>query len=344
MIAGSPQVFEKGLNMKAVRLSAFGDEAAKQPHSMFSALAAMGLQFYSPRFFDFGEGPVNAMKLTPEQLRAIVAMQAEFGIRAATLGSPVGKSKLVDKDDGNKAPFMTLEQVLEQLERALSLCAAFETNLLRAFSFYPPHGEDPQHYLEQAAEYVGRCVERCDAAGVVYGMEVEANLVGRNADLLVEICRKVGSRRLKLVWDGGNQSSQGYLRQECVRQFQTMLPYLGWMHVKDYDGPMPAVVGQVHEDSLKHFVTPDVGKSGYDSVFSMIAADHDAILGRLKACGIEQLLVELEPHVKGGGQFGGYSGPDGLGLACRTTVNMLQIAGLTPELIDFVEIQRRRGF
>ncbi len=330
--------------MKRVRLSAFGDEAAKQPHSMFATLVAIGLRDYTPRFFDFGQGPVNAMKLEPEQLDAVLAAQKEFGIRAASLGSPVGKSKLVNKDDGNKAPFLTLQEVMAQLDRALNLCGAFETNRLRGFSFYPPHGEDPHKYVEQAADYVGKCVERCRNAGIVYGMEVEANLVGRNADLLVAICDKVASNWLTLVWDGGNQSSQGYPRQECVRQFETVLPHLGWLHVKDYDGPMPAVVGQVHEDSLKHFVTADVGQSGYDSVFSMLASVYDPLLGRLKRCGVQDIVVDLEPHLRGGGQFGGYSGHDGLGVACRATVGMLRHAGLEPGLIGLDDIRRDRGF
>lgn len=330
--------------MTRVRLSAFGDEAAKEPHRMFSALAAMGLKYYSPRFFDFGEGPINSMALTPEQLRAVISIQNEYGIRAATLGSPVGKSKLVNRDDGNKAKFLTLEEVLQQLDRALTLCAAFETKLLRAFSFYPPHGEDPAKYVEQAAEYVGRCVERCDAAGVVYGMEVEANLVGRNADLLVEICKRVSSRRLKLVWDGGNQSSQGYSRTSCVKQFEAMLPYLGWVHVKEYDGPKPSEIGKVHEDSLKHFVPADLDTSGYSSVFRIIATQAPAILERLAAVGVEHFVVDLEPHLKGGGQFGGFSGPDGLGVACRTVITMLEEAGLHADSVDFADICTRRGF
>ena len=53
-------------NRPQVVLSGFGDEAAnhKTAVEQFAAFAAMGLQYYSLRFIDFGGGVKNVMKLT----------------------------------------------------------------------------------------------------------------------------------------------------------------------------------------------------------------------------------------------------------------------------------------
>ena len=37
----------------------------------------------------------------------------------------------------------------------------------------------------------------------------------------------------------------------------------------------------------------------------------------MKSRGVPGVFLDLEPHVKGGGQFGGFSGPDGFGVALR---------------------------
>ena len=44
---------------------------------------------------------------------------------------------------------------------------------------------------------------------------------------------------------------------------------------------------------------------------------------KLKRRGIPGVFLDLEPHVKGGGQFGGFSGPDGMGVALRGLCRVL---------------------
>ena len=48
--------------------------------------------------------------------------------------------------------------------------------------------------------------------------------------------------------------------------------------------------------------------------------------------------------MKGGGQFGGFSGPDGLGVALRGLCRVLDFAGIDYHLRDFDDIRAARGF
>ena len=51
-----------------------------------------------------------------------------------------------------------------EVTRACELAHAFETKLIRGFSFYPPQGEDPWEHLPQAVDQLGEIAERATAA------------------------------------------------------------------------------------------------------------------------------------------------------------------------------------
>src|SRR6185295_2947050 len=132
-----------------VVLSGFGDEAAnnKTAVEQFSAMSAAGLQYYSLRFVDVGEGVKNVMKLTKSEITKLRHIEDEYGMNVASIGSPIGKVKLRDVDDGTSNQFVPFDRYLEEVNRACELAHTFETKLIRGFSFYPPKGEDPSEHV-----------------------------------------------------------------------------------------------------------------------------------------------------------------------------------------------------
>ena len=66
---------------------------------------------------------------------------------------------------------------------------------------------------------------------------------------------------------------------------------------------------------LKKFVPADVGDSGHVQILQDFATEIPKLERRLKKRGIPGVILDLEPHLKGGGQFGGFSGPDGMAVA-----------------------------
>jgi sugar phosphate isomerase/epimerase len=331
-----------------VVLSGFGDEAAnhKTAVEQFAAFAALGLQYYSLRFVDLGSGVKNVMKLTKAEITKLRHLEDEYGMNVASIGSPIGKVKLQEVEDGTKNEYVPFDRYLDrEVSRACELAHAIETKLIRGFSFYHPKGSDPREHLSQAADQLGQIAEACHRSDLTFGLEIEANLVGQSGELIAELHRRVNHPALVTIFDGGNIVSQGYSTEETFAQYLAMKPSIGWMHIKDYHDP--AIGGRldhVDEDKLKHFVPAQLGDSGHERILRDFAELIPQLTLKLTKRGIPGVVLDLEPHLKGGGQFGGFSGPDGMGVAARGLCRVLDHVGIEYHLRDFDDVRAARGF
>jgi sugar phosphate isomerase/epimerase len=330
-----------------VLLSALADESSFHLTAVeqFTALAAIGLEYYSLRFIDVGKGVKNVMKLTLPEIQKIRHLEDEYGLNVASIASPIGKVKLVDKPDGTKNLFVPFTKYLARdVARACELAHAFETKLIRGFSFYPPRGAKPEDHLEEAVERIGRIAEACHRSDLTFGLEVEANLVGQTGELLAEIHRRVNHPGLVLVFDAANLIVQGFSTAEVYRQWEAMKPGLGWVHIKDYRKVSgKARGGHVDEDSLANFVPADLGAAGHERILADLRTMLPSLSKKLERRGIPGVFLDLEPHVRGGGQFGGTSGPDGMGIALRGLCRVLDKAKVSYHLRDFDDLLAARG-
>ncbi len=358
-----------------VILSGFADEAANEKTAVqqFAAFAALGLQYYSLRFIDVGTGIKNVMRLTLAEIQKIRHLQDEYGLNVSSIGSPLGKVKLCDVADKTKNVYVPFRKYLgREVKKACELAHALEAKLIRGFSFYPPKGADPWEHVPQAVDQLGQLAEACHRADLTYGLEIEANLVGCTGHILAEIHRQVNHPGMVLIFDAANVLVQGFSPAELYEQYLAMKPGLGWMHIKDYrnpdeekgTGPMcrdqPLVGARppgtahkldlspfprpVDEDALAHYVPADVGDGAHEAILRDFSRILPAVERKLRRRGIPGVFLDLEPHLKGGGQFGGFSGPDGMGVALRSLCRVLHYVGIDYHLRDFADIQAARGF
>jgi len=331
-----------------VILSGFADEAANQktPVEQFSAFAALGLQYYSIRFLDLGDGVKNVMQLGRSDIQKVRRLENEYGLNVSSIGSPIGKVKLLDVDDGTKNAYVPFKRYLSRdVAKVCQLAHAFETKLIRGFSFYHPKDTDPWDHVPQAVDQLGAIAEKCHRSDLTFGLEVEANLVGQNGHLLAEIHRQVNHPAMVLIFDAANVIVQGYTPGELFEQYEAMKPGLGWLHIKDYRDPKRKTKGgYVDEDAMANFVPADQGFSGHEAILRDFAQMIPKLERKLRRRGIPGVFLDLEPHVKGGGQFGGFSGPDGMGVALRGLCRVLDYAGIDYHLRDMDDIKAARGF
>ncbi len=332
----------------SVILSGFADEAANQKtvEQQFSAFAALGLQYCTLRFVDVGNGVKNVMDLSKSEISRLRHLGGEYGLNVSSVGSPIGKVKLLDVEDGTKNRYVPFAQYLaKDVKKACEMAHAFETKLIRGFSFYHPLGSDPVEHVSQVVDQLSQIAEVCHRSDLTFGVELEANLVGHTGQLLDEIHRRVNHPAMLLIFDAANVVVQGYSSDEVFAQYLAMKKGLGWLHIKDYRHPKPAQrTGHVDEETLRHFVPADIGDSGHEAILRDFASAIPALERRLKRRGIPGVFLDLEPHVKGGGQFGGFSGPDGFGVALRGLCRTLDYVGVDYHLRDFDDILAARGF
>jgi sugar phosphate isomerase/epimerase len=286
------------------------------------------------------------MNLTKTEITKLRHLENEYGMNVASIGSPIGKVKLCDVDDGTSNAFVPFDRYLDkEVSRACELAHAFETKLIRGFSFYHPKGSDPWQHISQAADQLAQIADACHRSDLTFGLEIEANLVGQTGELMAELHRRVNHPALVTIFDGGNVVSQGFTSEQCFQQYLAMKPSIGWMHIKDYRDPLlVGRTGHVNEEMLKHFVPADQGDSGHDRILRDFAEVIPQLEQKLTKRGIPGVVLDLEPHLKGGGQFGGFSGPDGLGVALRGLCRVLDYVGIDYKLRDFDDVRAARGF
>jgi sugar phosphate isomerase/epimerase len=334
-----------------ITLSAFADEAANHKTALeqLTALSAIGLKWYTPRFVDVeGDGKVqHVVELSDDQLKKLDALHKQYHMSVTSIGSRIGKVKLLNQEDGTKNPYVEPQAYIDgEVAHTIRAAKALGARLVRCFSFYHPRKETPDKFVQQAAERIGEIADVFAKEGLVYALEVEANLVGQNGETMAGLAKRVGRDNVVLIFDGGNLSSQGYSPVQCFQQYQLMRPYLGWCHIKDYTTGLEQreAGGHVNEDMLKNFVPANEGDSGHEYILRDLRAHLPALNKRMETLGLPGLFLELEPHVKGGGQFGGFSGPDGTGVAVRSLCRILDFVGIGYKLRDFEDIRAARGF
>ena len=336
------------MTQPTVILSGFADEAANQKTAtqQFAAFAAMGLQYYTIRFIDVGSGVKNVMKLTKSEINKIRHLESEYGLNVSSLGSPIGKVKLLNVDDGTHNQYIPFSKYLaKDVRKACDLAHAFETKLIRGFSFYHPRGSDAWDHIPQVVDQLGQVAEVCHRSDLTFGLEIEANLVGHSGELLKEIHRQVNHPALMTIFDAGNIVTQGCDAGEVYDEYLAMKKSIGWLHIKDYKHPGKVKrTTHVDEEALKNFVSADIGDSGHEAILRDFRSFIPSLERKLKRRGIAGVFMDLEPHVKGGGQFGGFSGPDGMGVALRGLCNVLDYVGIGYHLRDFDDVRNSRGF
>jgi hypothetical protein len=122
------------------------------------------------------------------------------------------------------------------------------------------------------------------------------------------------------------------------------------MHIKDYrfsNGENQLAGekgGHVNEGALAHYVPADIGQGCHEAILRDFSHLLPAVERKLRRRGIPGVFLDLEPHLKGGGQFGALSGPDGMGVALRALLRVLDFVGIDYHLRDFADIQAARGF
>lgn len=197
-----------------LNIFAFADEAGGKISEQIYALKRNSLQGVELRGTEYG----NVSDLTPEQAKEIAKRFADEGLRIWSLGSPLGKI-------GITAPF---EPELEKLKRTLEIAHIMNTENIRMFSFYIPHGADPAEFKGEVMERLAKMAETAQGSGVSLCHENEKGIYGENDVHCLEILREIP--QIKGIFDPANFVQSGV---DTLAAWELLKDRIHYLHIKD---------------------------------------------------------------------------------------------------------------
>ena len=257
-------------------LSAFGDEIDADLNTQLELLTELDIGYLELR----KAWDTNVLELDDTQVAAIKDACPRHSVEVSCIGSPIGKSPILDP----------LETELGNLDRIFQIAEALGTNKVRLFSFYPPEqaGDGgPDEYLDEAVSRLSRMAREAAQRGITLLMENESGLVGDGLERCLAILKAVDSPSLRFVWDTANFVHAGFERP-TDRAWPLLSSYLAYVQVKDY---------RVADRTICPAGEGD--------------AQVPELLARLRDSAYRGFLA-LEPHLLSGGQRGGFSGVEGM--------------------------------
>ena len=286
MWAPRPVIFqtdktEKGVEMMSAtfRISAFGDEIAPDLDEQLKTLRDLNIGCLDLR----GAWGTNVLYMDDADLARVVEVCTAHSVKVACIGSPIGKSPIVEPIDPE----------MDNLRRIFQVGEIVGCRNVRLFSFYPPDTSTNVAY----DQYVGNSIERLGALtrmaeqeGFVLMLENEKGIVTDTLARCEAVVKAIDSPSFRFIWDSANFIQVG--EERVVERGWPMLgDAIGYVHIKD------AVLSDGH-------VVPAGEGDGQLPL----------LLAHLKRAGY-QGTVALEPHLKIAGHSTGFSGADGMRIA-----------------------------
>ncbi len=251
--------------MKYDRISGFADEIAEDVDTQFRVLNKLDIRYFEPRGID-GK---NIAELSDGEVAALKEKMERCGIKASSIGSPIGKIRL---DEDFQAHF-------EKFQRVVDIAERLEAGYIRMFSFYPPErpdsaageGDGAAHeWTAGEREEVIRRLRRMTAyAGerdVVLLHENEKGIYGDTAERCADLMRELGCRHFQAVFDPANFVQCG---QDTKEAYEALRSFIAYVHVKDARAEDGNVVPAGAGDGNVGHILKGLLDSGYEGYLSL---------------------------------------------------------------------------
>ena len=196
-----------------MRLCAFADEAAASLEEQIKALERNGISLLEIRHVD-GE---NIADISASKACEIRKMLDASGISVWSIGSPIGKYSL-GKDF---APH------LDAFRRTVEIAQILGASNIRLFSFFTENAPKTDAMRE---EVIARLDAFCNEAphSILLCHENEKEIFGDDIESCLALYKALP--RMRAVFDPANFVQCG---ENTEKAFETLAPYVEYMHVKD---------------------------------------------------------------------------------------------------------------
>lgn len=238
--------------MQYNKISGFSDEISPEIDAQFAALGRLNIKYFEPRGVD-GE---NISVLSEEQVASLRAKMDKAGIRASSIGSPVGKIKVSE----DFVPHF------EMFKKIVKTAKMLDCPFIRIFSFY----HDGEVWTEEERAEVFRrlksMIAYAEEEDVVLLHENEKDIYGDTSEHCLELMEELSSAHFGCVFDPANFVQCGENTKEA---YEKLSPYIRYMHIKDAKSTDRKVVPPGEGDGNIPYLLARLFEGGYDGFISL---------------------------------------------------------------------------
>lgn len=230
--------------MQYTKISGFSDEIASDILTQFKVLNRLGISFFEPR----GINGKNISSLNDDDVNELKEEMNEHGIKASSIGSPIGKIKLTDDFDEH----------FELFKRTVKIAKMLETKYIRIFSFYHNGGE---WSIDERAEVLRRLrtmISYAKENNIVLLHENEKDIYGDIAERCEDLMKELYCENFKAVFDPANFVQCG---TDTRLAYEKLKQYVEYMHIKDALSESGRVVPAGIGDGNLEFIVTDFLKN-----------------------------------------------------------------------------------
>ena len=234
------------------KISGFSDEIASDIDTQFTVLNKLGIKYFEPR----GINGKNISTLNDSEVLALKARMEEYGIKASSIGSPIGKIKITDN----------FEEHFEVFKRVVKTAKMLDTQYIRMFSFYHNGGAWTSEERADVIAKLDRMIDYAKENDVILLHENEKDIYGDTADRCLDLMETLGCDNFKAVFDPANFVQ---CHQDTREAYDKLQKYVAYMHIKDAKAADGSVVPAGHGDGNFDYLLIRLFASGYDGFLSL---------------------------------------------------------------------------
>ena len=233
------------------KISGFSDEIASDIKTQFEVLNKLGIKYFEPR----GVNGKNISELTEDEAIQLKSEMDKCGIKASSIGSPIGKIQL--RDD-----FCEHFEVFENVIKVAKIIGA---KYIRMFSFY--HDGDAWTDEERSLVFsrLKRLIEVAKENDVVLLHENEKGIYGDTAERCKDIMDNLYCDNFKAVFDPANFVQCG---EDTKKAYELLKDYIEYMHIKDSKDDGTVVPAGYGLGNVPYIIN-SLKKKGYEGFFSL---------------------------------------------------------------------------
>ena len=235
------------------KISGFSDEIAESVEEQFVVLNKLNINYFEPRGID-GK---SIASLSDEEVQQLKEKMAQYGIKASSIGSPIGKVKLEEAFDNHYDSFKRVVEIAKQLD----------AKYIRMFSFYHDGGETwTTEEREEVLARLRKMIAYAKEQDVILLHENEKDIYGDTAERCIDLMKELACDHFKAVFDPANFVQS---KQDTLYAYDNLKDYIAYVHIKDAKLADGSVVPAGAGDGNVEVILKDLFAMGYDGFLSL---------------------------------------------------------------------------